>query len=34
MCNLYSMTATVDEMKRLFDAHGMRLLGPGVAWDD
>jgi DNA-binding transcriptional MerR regulator len=25
---------SVDEMKRLFDAHGMRLLGPGPVWND
>ena len=25
---------SVDEMKGLFDAHGMRLLGPGLGWDD
>ena len=25
---------SLDEMKRLFDAHGMRLLGPGLGWDD
>lgn len=25
---------SVDEMKQLFDAHGMRLLGPGLGWDD
>ena len=24
----------IDEMKRLFDAHGMRLLGPGLGWSD
>ena len=25
---------SVDAMKQLFDAHGMRLLGPGPVWDD
>lgn len=25
---------SVDEMKRLFDAHGMRLLGPGLGYTD
>lgn len=25
---------SVDEMKQLFDAHGMRLLGPGLGWDE
>ena len=24
---------SVDEMKRLFDAHGLRLLGPGPVWE-
>jgi DNA-binding transcriptional MerR regulator/quercetin dioxygenase-like cupin family protein len=25
---------SLAEMKELFDAHGMRLLGPGLGWDD
>ena len=25
---------SVDEMKQLFDAHGMRLLGPGLGYSD
>jgi hypothetical protein len=25
---------SVDEMVRLFDAHGMCLLGPGLGWDE
>ena len=25
---------SVDAMKQLFDAHGLRLLGPGPVWDD
>ena len=25
---------SVDEMLRLFDAHGMRLLGPGLGWQE
>ena len=25
---------SLDEMLRLFDAHGMRLLGPGLGWND
>ncbi len=33
MCNLYSMTATVDEMRRVFGAfEGDTRTDPGTGW--